>query len=111
MKQSSLNLSKNEKKFLISVLEDGSKIDAEIAREIGISKSSAHRIRQKLEKSGLISEYIAIVDLDRLGVDVFFVVMLEWDAFKNEELTKKSFKEIEGDPHVVFLLMEKVLKG
>lgn len=102
MKQSFINLSENEKKFLISVLNDGSKIDADIAREIRISKSSAHRIRRKLEKSGLISEYIAIVDLDKLGVDVFFVILFEWNGFDDEELTKKSFKELENDPHIVF---------
>ena len=102
MKQSSLNLTKNEKKFLISVLDDGNRIDAEIARKINISKSSAHRIRQKLEDNGLISEYIAIVDLDKLGVDVFFVIMFEWEKFDDDELTKKSFKALEKDPHVVF---------
>ena len=102
MKQSFTNLSNTEKKFLISLLNDGSRIDAEIAREIKISKSSAHRIRQKLEKSGLISEYIAIVDLDELGVDVFFVILFEWNKFDNIELTKKTFKELENDPHVVF---------
>lgn len=102
MKQSFTNLSLNERKFLISVLNDGSKIDADIAREIGISKSSAHRIRQKLEKTGIINEYLAIVDLDKIGVDVFFVVLFEWSRFDDEELTEKSFKDLENDPHIVF---------
>jgi DNA-binding Lrp family transcriptional regulator len=103
MKQSIKKLSKNEKKFLISLLEDGSKTDAQISREIGVSKSTAYRIRKDLEKEKIILEYIPIIDLDRIGVEAFFVLMFQWTAFKDQKLTNKMLTELENDPHVIFL--------
>ncbi len=103
MKQNDKKLSEFEKKFLISVLDDGSKTDANIAKEINISKATAGRIRKKLEKDKIISEYIPIVDLDKLGVDMFLVILFQWTQFKNKELTQKMFSELEKDPHVIFL--------
>ena len=103
MKQSAKLLSKNEKKFLISLLENGSKTDVCIAKEISVSKSTAHRIRKDLEKQKIISEYIPIIDLDNVGVGVFLVLMFQWIAFKDEELTKKMIKKLTKDPHVIFL--------
>ena len=103
MKQSIEKLSLKEKKFLISLLEDGSKSDAQIAREIGLSKSTIYRIRKKLEKEGVITEYIPIIDLDKLGVEAFLVLVFQWTAFKNKELTKKIMRELKKDPHVIFL--------
>ena len=102
MKQSSLKINKSEKEFLIHLLKDGHKNDAEIAKEVSMSKSSIHRIRQKLENSGVIADYIPIIDLDKIGVNVFFVVMFEWQSFEDEALTKKSFSDIQKDNHVVF---------
>jgi len=103
MKQSIKKLSLNENKFLISLLEDGNKSDAQIAREIGVSKSTTYRIRKKLEKEGIVVEYIPIIDLDKLGVEAFLVLVFQWTAFKNKELTEKMMRELEKDPHVIFL--------
>ncbi|MCD6557632.1 MAG: hypothetical protein J7K31_01205 [Candidatus Aenigmarchaeota archaeon] len=103
MKQNIKKLSKNEKKFLISLLEDGSKTDAQISREIGVSKSTAYRIRKDLEKEKIIIEYIPIIDLDKMGVEAFFVLMFQWTAFKDQKLTNKMLSELKKDPHVIFL--------
>lgn len=103
MKQSIKKLSKNEKKFLISLLEDGSKTDAQISREISVSKSTAYRIRKELEKEKIIVEYIPIIDLDKIGVEAFLVLLFQWIAFKDQDLTNKMLKELERDPHVIFL--------
>jgi DNA-binding Lrp family transcriptional regulator len=103
MKQNSIKLDHNETKFLLSLLKDGSKKDAEIARETGISKATFHRIRKKLEKDGVISEYIPIIDFDRIGVEIFQVVILQWLKFSDKKLSEKVFNEWENDPHVIFL--------
>jgi len=103
MKQNVLKLSKNEKKFLISLLEDGNKTDVQISKETGISKASASRIRKKLESEKIIIEYIPIMDLDLIGIDVFLVFLFQWKAFKDNKLTSQIMKELETDPHVVFL--------
>ena len=88
MKQCIDKLSKNKRKFLVSLLEDGSKTDAQICREIGISKSTACRLRKDLEREGIISEYIPIIDLDKIGVEVFVIVVFQWKSFKNQKINK-----------------------
>jgi DNA-binding Lrp family transcriptional regulator len=102
MRQNLTKLSENEKKFLISLLNGGNKTDVEIAKKTGINKSTCSRIRKKLEKD-LITDYIPIIELDKVGIDVFVVLMFKWKAFDNEELTKKVFTELKEDPHVIFL--------
>ena len=102
MKQSIENLTENENKFLELLLEKGNISDADIAKKTGMSKSTCSRIRKKMEKL-LISEYIPIIELDKVGVEVFLVLLFKWNAFDKDDLTKKTFKEFEKDPHVIFL--------
>src|SRR3989344_2064103 len=102
MQKSIHNLSNNEKKFLISLLEDGAKTDSKISKETGISKATCSRIRKKLNKI-LISDYVPIIELDKVGINVFLVLTFQWKAFNNEGLTKKTFNELEKNPSVIFL--------
>ena len=96
------NLSNNEKKFLISLLDDGSKPNTKISKETEISKATCSRIRKKLNKY-LISSYIPIIELDKVGINVFLVLTFQWKAFNNVALTKKVFNELERNPNVIFL--------
>lgn len=103
MKESSINLSKVEKKFLISLIDDGSKSDTAIAKEIGVSKATAGRIRKKLEGSKVIEDYIPILNLKQFDVDMFVIFSFKWDAFANKKLTNEFFSKLEADPNVIFL--------
>jgi len=102
MKQSIENLTENEKKFLELLLEKGNISDADIAKKTGMSKSTCSRIRKKMEKT-LISEYVPIIELDKIGIEVFLVLMFKWNSFDKEDITKKAFEEFEKDTHVIFL--------
>ena len=102
MKQSFHNLSDKEKNFLYFLLENGSVSDAEISKRSGISKATCSRIRNKLNKY-IIDEYVPIIRLDRAGIDIFVVLMLKWDKFEDDNLTKSVFKGFENDPHTIFL--------
>jgi len=102
MKKSIINVSKIEKKFLLSLLEDGRKTDSKIAKELSISKSTAGRIRKKLMKD-TIEDFIPVVDLDRFGINVFMVVLFEWKGFKDKEYTQKMLNDLEENPNVTFL--------
>lgn len=102
MQQSFINLSENEKKFLACLLDDGSLTNTQIAKKIKVNKSTCTRIRKRLEET-LISGYIPIVELDKVGIDVFIVVTFKWKGFDNKELTEKFFNDLEKDPHVIFL--------
>jgi len=102
MKKSFINLSNIEKKFLSSLLEDGTKTDSNIAKELGISKSTAGRVRKRLMKN-VIKDFIPVVDLGGFGINVFMVVLFEWKGFKNKEYTQKMLKDLENDPSITFL--------
>jgi len=95
-------LSKNEKMFLLSLLNGGNKTDTEIAKKTGLNKSTCSRIRKRLEDD-IITDYIPIIELEKVGVDVFVVLMFKWKAFDKEDVTEKTFSELEKDPHVIFL--------
>lgn len=102
MKNNCIKLSINEKKFLNCILERGNITDVEIANKTRMSKSTVSRIRKKLEKT-IISEYIPIIELHKVGIDVFLVLTFQWNAFNDEKLTKKTFSEFQKDPRVIFL--------
>ena len=102
MKQSFINLSDLDKKFLIRLFESPESSDSDIAENIGASKATVGRIGKKLRKSGLIQSFLPIVDLDSLGVDFFAVITFGWKSFDNIKITSKMEKAIEKDPKVVY---------
>ena len=102
MKLNPIKLTQNETKFLKLILDKGNISDAEISKKTGISKSTCSRIRKKIE-STLIKEYLPIIELDKVGIEVFLVIIFKWKAFDNETLTKKTFDNFDKDSHVIFL--------
>lgn len=90
------DMSENERKFLLALIEDGSKTDADIAEETGMSKSTANRIRRRFEDDGTLREYIPIIDLEHIGVEVFATIILECEEALDTE-------EIASIPNVIFL--------
>lgn len=103
MKNSFANLSENERKFLLSLMENGSKTDSQIAGEIKVSKATAHRTRKKLEDDNILVDYIPLVDLDKIGIKFFAIVMFEWNKFDDKEQTEKMLSNLEKDPNVIYL--------
>ncbi len=101
-KDEQIKLTRNERKFFAFILKEGNMPDVEIARKTHMSKSTCSRIRNKLERT-LISEYVPVVSLHKVGINVFLVLTFQWDAFDNKELTKRTFLKLEGDPRVIFL--------
>ncbi|MDY6777043.1 MAG: Lrp/AsnC family transcriptional regulator [Candidatus Nanohaloarchaea archaeon] len=89
-------MTENEKRFLLSLIEDGSKTDTEIANEKGMSKSTANRIRRSFEESGVIAEYLPIVRLDSVGIEVFATIAMECEEPVDEG-------EIASIPNVIFM--------
>ncbi len=102
MKKSLEKLSDIEKKYLISLVSDAEKRDADIAREIGVSKATTGRIGKKLHSIGLIQSMLPIVDLDMLGVDFFAVIIFSWNKFSSSEETNKMEKSFTKTPNVVY---------
>ncbi|MBI5046600.1 Lrp/AsnC family transcriptional regulator [Candidatus Micrarchaeota archaeon] len=103
MQQSSIKLSKSEILFLKALLADGHKNDAKIAREIGISKATASRIRKRLETDEVLIDYMPIINLDGFGINLYAVVLFQWRDFNDGNKTSSMEKEFSETPQVVYL--------
>jgi len=103
MRQSIIKLSNYEKLFLKAILVDANKSDAQIAKESGMSKATANRIRKELKKKKIILKYLPIVDLDRLGINVFMAILFHWKGYKDVKRTEAMLSDLEKDQHIAFL--------
>lgn len=66
-----VRLTRNDKKVLKFLLENGRISDTDIAEKLRITKQAVGKIRSKLENNKLITSYSARIDYASLGVNVF----------------------------------------
>jgi Lrp/AsnC family transcriptional regulator, leucine-responsive regulatory protein len=86
---------------IIEILQANSNItNAQLAQEIGLSPAPTLERVKKLENSGVITSYHALVDLTSvgLGVSTFVTVSLKGH---NKENINKFIKEIKNVPEVI----------
>jgi len=102
MQQSSIKLKKTEKRFLLALVEKGDRNDSEIAKEMKVSKSSISRIRKKLAEAGLITGCTAVLDLEKMGVGFYHVLVFQWNAFADKKLTKKMEEDFTTTAQTVY---------
>lgn len=92
-----MKLTKNDKKTLNLLLEDGRMTDTAIAKELGITKQAVGRIRKKLEKGGIIKKYTTQLDYERLGIHTFAIVLArltsKWQKMGELEATEKLISD------------------
>jgi Lrp/AsnC family transcriptional regulator, leucine-responsive regulatory protein len=86
---------------IVEILQANSNItNAQLAQEIGLSPAPTLERVKKLENSGVIKSYHALVDLTSvgLGVSTFVTVSLKGH---NKENINKFIKEIKNVPEVI----------
>ncbi len=69
-----------DKKLLLAVQKDCRRSLADLAREIGLSPSAAHRRMGLLEKAGVIEGYHARLNGPKLGYQIEFYVEVSLDS-------------------------------
>ncbi len=69
-----LNLTKNEKKVLLMLLDNSKVTDSEIGQKLNISSQAVGKIRRKLENS-IIRSYSVELDYSRLGIHTFTIAI------------------------------------
>jgi Lrp/AsnC family leucine-responsive transcriptional regulator len=80
-------------KKLIGLLQGNSRLsNAELAESVGLTVSSVHARVKKLEKTGYIKGYVAIVDPDRLGKPLLAFVRLTFGSSPTESLDAAKAK-------------------
>lgn len=85
-----------DKKIIKLLSEDAKQSIKEIADKVSISKTPVYERIKKLERSGIIEKYIAVIDKKKLlgGMYVFCLVSLDQQKLKEIEMFKKEIKEI-----------------
>ena len=81
-----VNLTRNEKKTLNLLLENGRISDTEIAKRLKITKQAVGKIRRKLETLDIIKGYRVELDYGKLGINTFALVVVKF--------TQKSWEEL-----------------
>lgn len=89
-----------EVKVLAELMKDSRKSDRELAKVVGVSQPTVTRVRNKLEKSGVIKEYTLIPDFAKLGYEIMAVVFMrkqETQDKKAREALRKAAIDLENE--------------
>jgi DNA-binding Lrp family transcriptional regulator len=61
-------------KELLELLQESSRYPAtELAERVGVSDNTVHNRIQRLEEAGVVTGYTTTLDLDELGLDLYFM--------------------------------------
>lgn len=85
-----------DKKIIQLLSENAKQSIKEIADKVSISKTPVYERIKKLERSGIIEKYIAVIDKKKLvdGMYVFCSVSLNEQKLNEIEIFKKEIKKI-----------------
>lgn len=85
-----LELDAKDRKILALVQRDGALAQSEIARRVGLSTAAVNERLRKLEQSGTIRRWAAIVDPEAVGVGItaFVEVFIEHPRFEKSFLAR-----------------------
>lgn len=97
-----MQLTRNDRRVLKFLIENGRASDVDMARKLSITSQAVGKIRKKLEREGYIKGYTTEVDYEKLGVKVFAVVLFKympevWKSIKSDEDVKERMK----GPHII----------
>ena len=91
---------------LFELLKNPRRSDAELARILGVWRSTVTRHRKKLERDGIIQEYTLIPDLRKLGYETlvfwFFKIKSSYRLEENAVSYRKLQEWLAGYPEVLF---------
>jgi DNA-binding Lrp family transcriptional regulator len=71
---------------IIELLKNSHRSDRELARAIGVSQPTLSRIRERLEKQGMIKEYTIIPDYSQLGFKLLSITFTKMKGPLSKEI-------------------------
>ena len=88
-----MKLTKNECTVIKFLLKNARTPDAVIARDLKISLQAVRNIRKKLERNKIIKGYSPLIDYEKLGINIFAIVLYKitpqaWTEFKEASIEK-----------------------
>jgi DNA-binding Lrp family transcriptional regulator len=93
--------SNHEKKVLAELILDGRLPCTKIGERLGISSQAVGRIITKLEGAGIIKGYSAIVDYEKLGIEVLGIAMFRFKSGSWTRLEEQDIMERVKGPHLL----------
>ena len=76
----------SELKVVIELIKNSHRSDRELARAIGVSQPTLSRIREKLEKQGVIREYTIIPNYPQLGFELLSITFTRMKGPLSKEI-------------------------
>lgn len=96
-----MKLTRNDKRVLKFLIENGRAQDADIARSLNITPQAVGKIRRKLESNGIIKGYSTIVDYEKLGINVLAVGLFKFTPESRKTLKEEDIDERVKGPHII----------
>jgi DNA-binding Lrp family transcriptional regulator len=87
-------LTKNDERVLKMIIEEAKVHDSDIAKGIGITPQAVAKIRNKLEKAGIIKGYMPIIDFKKIGINIIVIMQLTvsegvWERYSDAQLSER----------------------
>lgn len=95
-----LTLDATDIKILSILQEDGRIPNAELARKVGLSAPSALQRVRALERSGIVKQYVALLDAERLGLKVTVLAMISL-SLHQEQPIERFRRSVQGIGEIV----------
>jgi len=94
-------LSENDKKVLKLLIQDGRTSSTQIAQRVGLTSQAVGKIKEKLEKAGIIRGYTANIDYGKLGIEVFTIALFRFKSGAWSRLEEADIRERVKGPHLI----------
>jgi DNA-binding Lrp family transcriptional regulator len=91
--------------LLWELVKDSKRSDRELAKVLGVSQPTVTRMRNKLVKDGMVTQFTAIPDFPRMGYEVAaftFVKIKLGPEFDRPEMRKKGKEFAMKQPNIVY---------
>jgi len=99
-----INLTKREKQVLLELLKNCKVSDQEIAKKIKTSRPTIFKIRKRLEKEGIIKNYIPLIDFEKLGIYLQSVILYRWKDYSKTKELEENIKFIRSQPEIILFI-------
>lgn len=99
-----LQLTTREKQVLTELLKNCKISDQEIARRLKTSRPTIFKIRERLERQGIIKAYVPLIDFEKLGLHLQAVILYRWKDYSKTTDLERTIKFIKSLPEVILFI-------
>jgi DNA-binding Lrp family transcriptional regulator len=90
-------LTDNDRTVLKKILDYRKIPDSDIAKSMKLSPQAVFKIRNKLEKYGIIKGYMPIIDFKKIGINIMVIMVIRltsrmWRNFSDDQISERMAK-------------------